>query len=359
MSVEPILTITDVSNNSSSCTANVIVRDTIRPIAACMDTTIFLNTNGTITIDSTFVNNGSSDNCTIATATISQSNFNCNHIGNNNITLTITDVNNNVSSCSSVITVRDTISPITMCSDIEVTLDSHGMANITLNDINNGSMDNCGIDTLFLSQEIFNCSDTGIVTITLTAIDINNNQSSCTSEIAILPFTLQATPNVVGPSVLCADLQNIVYQVQEIPEAGSYQWSYSGSGLSFESNGQSTVQVDLETFTSGILKVDFISNTCGNIIGSSSLNLELGLPEFCILSNCGRGEIFVDDDILQQDGSLDIYRVTHLIESNATVPDDRVIQFKAGSSIDFYSNFQVELNALFTGTIEPCENGKE
>lgn len=98
-------TVVDGSGNASSCTSTVTVVDDIAPTAVCRNVTLTLSSTGTGSVTAAQVDNGSSDNCGIATLSVSPSNFGCNNLGNNNVTLTVTDVNGNVSTCSAVVTV--------------------------------------------------------------------------------------------------------------------------------------------------------------------------------------------------------------------------------------------------------------
>ena len=52
--------------------------------------------------------NGSTDNCDVATITLSQYNFNCSEVGNNPITMTVTDINGNINTCAANVIVIDT-----------------------------------------------------------------------------------------------------------------------------------------------------------------------------------------------------------------------------------------------------------
>ncbi len=86
------LVATDASGNADSCTFTVTLNDVTDPVATSQDTTVYLDAAGSVTIDSSFVNDGSADNCGIATITFSQSTFTCAEAGPNLITMTVTDV---------------------------------------------------------------------------------------------------------------------------------------------------------------------------------------------------------------------------------------------------------------------------
>ncbi len=95
----------------------------------------------------------------------------------------------NAAGCDSTLTIEltigDTIAPVTVCSDLTVELDSFGSASISLEDIENGSIDNCSIDTMFIDQTYFTCADTGSNSVILTVIDAAGNESTCTATVTV------------------------------------------------------------------------------------------------------------------------------------------------------------------------------
>ena len=145
--------------NSSTCTATVTIEDTVAPVAVCQDITIQLDSTGNASITAMMIDGGSSDACGIDSLVASMTSFTCADTGANAVTLTVIDVNGNQSSCVSNVTVEDTIAPIALCQDLTVYLDSAGTASITAAMVDNGSSDNCAIDTLTLDISTFDCSD--------------------------------------------------------------------------------------------------------------------------------------------------------------------------------------------------------
>ncbi|HSP84052.1 MAG TPA: hypothetical protein VLN72_10020, partial [Gillisia sp.] len=79
-----------------------------------------------------------------------------------NYTVTVTD-SDNASTVSPVIEVKveDKINPIAIAKDISVQLDAGGQATITAENVDNGSSDACGIASLSLDKNSFNCSNVG------------------------------------------------------------------------------------------------------------------------------------------------------------------------------------------------------
>ncbi len=192
------LTVTDEAGNTSTCTATVMVEDNVDPVAICQDITVQLDATGNATITAANIDNGSSDNCAITSRTLSQNNFDCDDVGENTVTLTITDVNGNSSTCDAKVTVEQTILPTALCKDIIVELDASGNATITAGDIDNGSSVVCGTPTLSIDQSTFDCNDVGTQTVILTVSDQNGNSSQCTA-------TVTVQDNIL-PIVVCQDI---------------------------------------------------------------------------------------------------------------------------------------------------------
>ena len=180
------LFVTDVNSNVDSATATVTVLDTIKAIVSTHDVTIYLDANGTASITTMDINNGSTDNCAIQSMSLDSTNFDCSEVGSNTVTLTVTDVNNNVNSATATVTVIDSVLPTVLTQDVTIYLDANGAASITTMDINNGSSDNCVIQAMSLDSSNFDCTEEGTNTVTLTVTDVNNNVNSATAVVTVL-----------------------------------------------------------------------------------------------------------------------------------------------------------------------------
>ena len=113
--------------------------------------------------------------------------WDCTDVGETTVTLTVTDVNGNTSSCESIVTVEDNVDPEAICQDITVELDENGEAVLTAADIDGGSTDACGIESLSIDDEDWSCDDIGENIVTLTVTDVNGNVSTCENFKKILP----------------------------------------------------------------------------------------------------------------------------------------------------------------------------
>ncbi|NNC94214.1 MAG: HYR domain-containing protein [Chitinophagales bacterium] len=188
------LTVTDPAGNSNSCVASVIVQDNIKPSAVCKNVSVKLDAGGKATVSGTDVDGGSSDNCSIVSYDVTPAQFDCSNLGpKNSVILTVTDQSNNSSSCNATVTILDNMPPMANCKNRTVYLDSAGNASMMAMGINNGSTDNCGIDTMILDKTSFDCSDLGKNTVTLTVIDGSSNSSTC---MAMVTVKAQAVQNL-------------------------------------------------------------------------------------------------------------------------------------------------------------------
>ncbi|MEM9479358.1 MAG: HYR domain-containing protein [Verrucomicrobiota bacterium] len=198
------LTVFDESGNQDSCMATVTVVDDTPPIAICQNITVQLDATGNVTITAAEIDNGSNDACGLASISVSPASFNCSNIGPNNVTLTATDVNGNMSTCTAVVTVEDNLQPVAVCQNITVQLDSSGNATITAFDVDAGSADNCSIASINVSPDSFDCSNLGPNNVTLTVMDGNGNSSNCTATVTVEDDT-PPTITLLGDNPLLLD----------------------------------------------------------------------------------------------------------------------------------------------------------
>ena len=118
-----------------------------------------LDASGQASIAAADVNNGSSDNCGIASSIVSPSSFDCSNIGENTVTLTVTDVSGNSNSQTAIVRVFDIKPPTAVCNDLTIELDETGSATLDPLMVTGGAKDNCGISSINLSSDQFNCSN--------------------------------------------------------------------------------------------------------------------------------------------------------------------------------------------------------
>ncbi len=177
--------LTDSLGNVSSVTTNLIIQDTIAPSIQSRDTLIVLDSNGLMTIDTSYVISSITEACEVDTIFLDTNAFSCNDLGANTNTITAIDIHGNISTATATLTVIDTIKPVVVTRSISVFLDSTGTIAVTAVQLDSGSTDICGIDSLYLSQSIFNCSDVGQNSVYLIAKDANGNIDSALAMVEV------------------------------------------------------------------------------------------------------------------------------------------------------------------------------
>jgi hypothetical protein len=187
---------TDQSGNKANCNATITVLDAMVPVSKCKDLTANLPANGSITISTSSIDNGSFDNCS-HTLTLTPNVFTCANVGLNTVILRATDASGNSSTCTAKVTVRDLIAPAALCKNATIFVNDLGNATLNINQVNNGSSDACGISTMTLSKTQFNCSDIpgSSQTVTLTLKDVHNNTSTCNAQVT--------TKDNMAPTAIC------------------------------------------------------------------------------------------------------------------------------------------------------------
>lgn len=163
---------------SDTTVFNVDYVDTVKPIVKLKPITRYLNNAGKARITLTDIDNGIMDNCEIQKTSVSQTEFDCSNLGNNNVTVTVYDLKGNLQQKDVVVTILDTVSPIIKTQPISVYLNQSGKATINPNSLNKSSSDNCGIQSFTASQTTFDCSNLGSNSINVTASDASANKTT-------------------------------------------------------------------------------------------------------------------------------------------------------------------------------------
>jgi photosystem II stability/assembly factor-like uncharacterized protein len=175
--------------NSAYVSIQVFVNsivDTTPPTVITQDITVSLDQNGAVTIEAADVDNGSFDDFTpmnLLEFELDTYSFFCDDLGQNQVTLTVTDLSGNSASDTAIVTVEDDLSPIIITQDITIDLEGNGSISILPGDVDNGSSDNCEISNLTLDVDTFNTS--GVYTVVLTATDPSSNEGEGTAIVTV------------------------------------------------------------------------------------------------------------------------------------------------------------------------------
>ncbi|WP_319479811.1 Ig-like domain-containing protein [uncultured Draconibacterium sp.] len=199
------ITVYDEVGLSDECVATITVIDTMPPEAICQPVTIYLDENGQAGVTAEMVDNGSFDNCTDVTLEIDKTDFDCVNLGDNTVTLTVTDGYGLQDSCEAVVTVLDTIAPQITCigRDTVQLSEEDGTYILTYDMLTTSEWENCEIVSRELDRYVLDCDDIDAspVTITAFATDQSGNVGSCTVEFVVFGNT---PPNVQNDSAITA-----------------------------------------------------------------------------------------------------------------------------------------------------------
>lgn len=141
-------------------------------LARTQDITIYLDENGTAQITAEDVNNNSMDICgNTASVSIDQSQFDCSHIGSNDVTLTAS-VGDESAQSTAVVTILPYFGAWqTGDAPVVLELDASGNTSLTVSDLLTNP---CPGYTYSLDRSVFDCTDAGdTISLQMTATDSN------------------------------------------------------------------------------------------------------------------------------------------------------------------------------------------
>jgi HYR domain/Secretion system C-terminal sorting domain len=180
--------------------------------------------------------------------------------GTYKVRFNVTDPCGNLGRDSITFIFRDNTTPTMICqTSIDVALGSSGSATIDTADINIGTYDNCGLDTMYLSRYTFNCSNLGMNAVTLTAIDNNGNVNNCVANVNVLAGTAASfTANVSGSPTTYYGASTGSANATITSGTGSftYLWSTGGSTPTITNLAAGTYTVTITGATSGCVRID-------------------------------------------------------------------------------------------------------
>jgi hypothetical protein len=239
------LTVPDVNGNSTACTATVTVLDTLAPVAICKNVSVQLGASGSVTVPATDVNDGSSDNCAIATFSLTPNTFTCANLGDNTVTLTVADASGNQTACAATVTVASDLvaeagNDLTLCAGQGGQLNGSATGGSASYLFAWSPPD--GLSATDLPDPLAN--PTGTITYTLTVTDTNG--CTDTDEVTV---TVEPSPTAVAASnsPVC---QGGDLNLSETTGGAGAAWSWSGPN-NFASSLQNPVIANATPAASG------------------------------------------------------------------------------------------------------------
>ena len=203
------------SNLSAQCNPDIT-----KPVAKCKNITVYLDSTGQAGIDPLDVDGGSYDNCNQWYLILQHPCFYCSDIGNKNITLYVQDRAGNTSSCTAVLTIRDTMKPrLTLRTDIVVNISTTTKTGkVTAQQMLASASDNCtGIAKLqptirrigqgtgypTTTELILGCTDTGRIAVEVWVKDSVGAMTSRTGAFVVKDNNQMCIPQIlIKPAIM-------------------------------------------------------------------------------------------------------------------------------------------------------------
>lgn len=224
------LTVTDSKGCTSTFSTAITNTDTQPPILVLKNLNISLNANGQATVNASQFNNGSTDNCGIASWSASQVSFNCAHLGSNTVMVTATDVNGLQSTGIAQVIVADPIAPTLNCpSNITVSSACGATLNFNLPTVS----DNCTVNLSQLTQTAGlptgSMFPAGTTTQTFTYTDLGGNTGTCSFQVNV-SNNLNISANIQEPSCANSCDGAIQLSISGGQQPLTLTWSNGGDG---------------------------------------------------------------------------------------------------------------------------------
>lgn len=199
-----VLTATDASLNTATCSFTVMLKDETPPSVSCKNFAADLQQIPFVGSQAVIVANdvmaSAADNCGPVNLAVSPNTFTCAHIGQNTVTLTASDQQGLTSTCQATVTVRDVTPPKITCPANQVVPADAGCSGQVGAWIATSKSDNCTpsgsvsvMQSPGSSTPLSGHNDAR--TVTLTATDASANTATCS-------FTVTLT-DVSPPHVVC------------------------------------------------------------------------------------------------------------------------------------------------------------
>jgi hypothetical protein len=176
-------TVTDIHGNTGTATQTVTVTDNENPTITAPANITANNTTGACGTTVSLGSPTTADNCGVASVTNNHSSATY-PVGTTSVIWTVTDIHGHTATATQTVTVIDNEAPHAICQNYTLNL-SGGTGSVSATNINNGSYDNCGIASMSVYPNSFNCSNAGSNTVTLTVTDVHGNTSTCTATVIV------------------------------------------------------------------------------------------------------------------------------------------------------------------------------
>ncbi|MDT0687253.1 Ig-like domain-containing protein [Autumnicola psychrophila] len=273
VSEDTVVTLTATLNGmSDECSFNLFLEDNVTPVANCVDGYLLSLTDGMASLTAEELDFNSNDNCGIVEMSIDQNIFTTEDLGDNMVTLTVTDAAGNSSTCETIVTViGEDDGPVSCVNGVTLELDVNGEAYLNIDDVYTGNPSG----ELSVSRTYFTCEDVGVNRERFYYTE-NGEETFCEFSVTVAEnFKPQVTVNNIGIDInqngiavlTEEDLQSIVTATDNCSNELRYEVSQDEFNCSHKGanlvNLTVTDESDNATTTSFTVFVNTPLGTCG------------------------------------------------------------------------------------------------
>lgn len=261
------LTVADANGCTSETTVALENGDEESPVAIAQDVMLELDEEGIAQLSWDMADNGSTDNCAIDTTHLDRYEFTCDDIGEHTVEYVAMDTAGNTDTTSFTVTVVDNMAPSITVNTPNIGLDENGVATVSVDDVFASGSDNCGIASMSLNVDTFDCSQLGAQDVVLTVVDVSGNVTSMASTVMVV--------DEIAPVLTCPENIEMPYCERQV--------NYDLPLVSDNCGESGTLEMvnGIESgalFPTGMTTVAFEYTDAGGQIGSCSFDVSILEP---------------------------------------------------------------------------------
>ncbi|WP_100630289.1 MBG domain-containing protein [Algoriphagus formosus] len=219
---------------------------------------------------------------------LDKTSFDCSNIGNNTVTVTATDEAGNSDFATSSVEVQDVVDPTILAkSSITLNVDAFGTVDLNVGMVDEGSFDNCGIQSQVFSKSTFDRNDEGVNTITYTVTDVNGNPAQVNVQVTIV--VVPKVLNIVtdsGQSKVYGDPDPVFTFTASGFEAGDDESIFTGALSRVSGENVGTYAINLGTLDAGP----------NYTINFTPANFEINATTLTITADAGQSKVYGEAD---------------------------------------------------------------